>query len=89
MHARAHTHTHTHTRTHTHTPARPCLHPCASQLKMAALREDDNVFDVSYEGQGEEGATASATDVKVHRAHPCMMHCFCYMAMRVKGPPRV
>ncbi len=56
---------------------------------MAALREDDNVFDVSYEGQGEEGATASATDVKVHRAHPCMMHCFCYMAMRVKGPPRV
>ncbi|KAF5839706.1 P-loop containing nucleoside triphosphate hydrolase protein [Dunaliella salina] len=38
----------------------------AYQLKLAALREDDNVFDVSYEGQGEDSATASATDVKCH-----------------------
>uniref|UniRef100_A0A7S3QXV4 ABC transporter domain-containing protein n=1 Tax=Dunaliella tertiolecta TaxID=3047 RepID=A0A7S3QXV4_DUNTE len=38
----------------------------AHQLKLAALREDDNVFDVSYEGQGEDSATASATDVKCH-----------------------
>lgn len=38
---------------------------CSVQLKLQALREDDNVFDVSYEGQGEEGSTVSATDVKV------------------------
>lgn len=29
------------------------------------MREDDNVFDVSFEGMGTEEATASATDVKV------------------------
>eukprot|EP00967_Tisochrysis_lutea_P037460 scaffold45020_cov18-Tisochrysis_lutea.AAC.1 len=53
--------THTAAHTHTHT----CVHPGAGlQLKLAALREDDNVFDVSYEGQGEDSATASATDVK-------------------------
>lgn len=43
----------------------------AAQAKAAALRDDDNVFDVSYENQGTdtaEGAasTLSATDIKVH-----------------------
>lgn len=38
----------------------------AYRAKQEALREDDNVFDVSFEGQGEDTATASATDVKVH-----------------------
>jgi ATP-binding cassette subfamily F protein 1 len=41
----------------------------AHRMREEAMREDDNVFDVSYEGMGaaEDGAaTASATDVKVH-----------------------
>ena len=37
----------------------------AHQLKLEALREDDNVFDVAFEGQGDENAATSATDVKV------------------------
>ena len=37
----------------------------AHQMKMEALREDDNVFDVAFEGQGDENAATSATDVKV------------------------
>ncbi|CAD7700689.1 unnamed protein product [Ostreobium quekettii] len=45
----------------------------ALRIKEAALRDDDNVFDVSYEGQGEE-STLSATDVKVHK-----------LTVRVKG----
>ncbi|GFH15030.1 uncharacterized protein HaLaN_11184 [Haematococcus lacustris] len=44
------------------------------QAKVEALKEDDNVFDVSFEGQGEEGTTASATDIKVHN-----------MTVRAKG----
>lgn len=39
----------------------------AAQAKAAALRDDDNVFDVSYENQGAEGEganTLSATDIK-------------------------
>lgn len=36
----------------------------ALQVKAEALKDDDNVFDVSFEGQGME-AIASATDVKV------------------------
>lgn len=38
----------------------------AHQVKLAALQEDENVFDVSYEGQGEESTTTSATAVKCH-----------------------
>jgi ATP-binding cassette, subfamily F, member 1 len=40
----------------------------ALALKAEALRDDDNVFDVSYEGMGDARATAqeNATDVKVH-----------------------
>ncbi|MEW5312400.1 MAG: hypothetical protein WDW38_004039 [Sanguina aurantia] len=38
----------------------------AFRAKEDALREDDNVFDVSFEGQGEIMTTVSATDVKVH-----------------------
>ena len=37
--------------------------------KADALRDDDNVFDVSFEQQGwdgEGGSTLSATDIKVH-----------------------
>lgn len=40
----------------------------AAQAKAAALRDDDNVFDVSYENQGAEdvaASTLSATDIKV------------------------
>lgn len=37
----------------------------AFRAKEDALREDDNVFDVSFEGQGEIMTTVSATDVKV------------------------
>jgi ATP-binding cassette subfamily F protein 1 len=38
----------------------------AFQIKQEALRDDDdNVFDVAFEGQGDENAIASATDVKV------------------------
>ena len=37
-----------------------------ASVKAAALRDDDNVFDVAYERQGAEGdaATVSATDIK-------------------------
>lgn len=42
----------------------------AFQMKQEALREDDNVFDVAFEGQGDDNATTSATDVKVRR--PCV-----------------
>lgn len=38
----------------------------AFQIKLEALKDDDNVFDVAFEGQGDESATSSATDVKVH-----------------------
>eukprot|EP00878_Enallax_costatus_P012163 GHUV01012701.1.p1 GENE.GHUV01012701.1~~GHUV01012701.1.p1 ORF type:complete len:619 (+),score=239.98 GHUV01012701.1:878-2734(+) len=39
----------------------------ALRMKVEALRDDENVFDVSFEGMGnDETATASATDVKVH-----------------------
>lgn len=37
----------------------------AFQAKQEALREDDNVFDVAFEGQGDDSAVLSATDVKV------------------------
>lgn len=42
-------------------------------MKVEALRDDENVFDVSFEGMGgDETATASATDVKVRQhATPC------------------
>ncbi len=42
--------------------------------KAAALRDDDNVFDVSYERQGDGDGTLSATDIKVHN-----------MTIRAKG----
>ena len=36
------------------------------QMKEAALRDDDNVFDVSYENQGDNTTdVVSATDIKV------------------------
>jgi ATP-binding cassette subfamily F protein 1 len=35
-------------------------------LTIRSPQEDDNVFDVAFEGQGDESATVSATDVKVH-----------------------
>ena len=39
----------------------------AHQAKLAALADDDNVFDVAFEQQGDgtEGATLSTTDIKV------------------------
>ena len=39
--------------------------------RAEAMREDDNVFDVSFEGMGSEEATASATDVKVRCVFVC------------------
>ena len=42
----------------------------AHRAKAAALRDDDNVFDVAYEQQGSEGQDVlSATDIKVSREH--------------------
>lgn len=37
----------------------------AHRIKEDMLRDDDNVFDVAYEQQGEVDATVSATDIKV------------------------
>ncbi|KAG1675121.1 hypothetical protein FOA52_003344 [Chlamydomonas sp. UWO 241] len=37
----------------------------AYQIRLEALREDDNVFDVAFEGQGDDKAISSALDVKV------------------------
>ena len=36
----------------------------AVQAKAAALADDDDVFDVAYEQQGEPGTTASARDIQ-------------------------
>ena len=36
----------------------------AHRMREDAMREDDNVFDVAFEGMGNEEVTASATDVK-------------------------
>ena len=54
------------------TPGTPAGNMCHLQ---EALREDDNVFDVAFEGQGDEQqTTVSATDVKVRRNdHACRM----------------
>ena len=44
------------------------LQETAARNKADALRDDDNVFDVSYESQGgagDAGDTVSATDIKV------------------------
>lgn len=41
----------------------------AARAKVAALQDDDNVFDVAYEQQGGGGEASdvlSATDIKVH-----------------------
>ncbi|KAL6782065.1 hypothetical protein ACKKBF_B10535 [Auxenochlorella protothecoides x Auxenochlorella symbiontica] len=47
----------------------------AAAAKVAALRDDDNVFDVAFEQQGEGGeGVLSATDIKVHN-----------MTIRAKG----
>lgn len=45
----------------------------ALQIKQEALKDDNNAFDVSFEGQGSE-STLSATDVVVHK-----------LTIRVKG----
>lgn len=45
----------------------------AHRMKQEALRDDENVFDVSYEGMGE-GVAATATDVKV-RLPDCPPRC--------------
>ncbi len=43
----------------------------AHRAKAAALRDDDNVFDVAYEQQGSEGQDVlSATDIKVSNETP-------------------
>ena len=41
------------------------LNEKAAREKQDALRDDDNVFDVAFENQGESADTVSATDVKV------------------------
>lgn len=45
------------------------LNEKAVRLKQDALRDDDNVFDVAFENQGETTDTVSATDVKVSPAY--------------------
>jgi ATP-binding cassette subfamily F protein 1 len=51
------------------------LHEKAVRMKEDMLRDDDNVFDVAFEQQGEGGDnTLSATDIKVHN-----------MTVRAKG----
>lgn len=37
----------------------------AHRMREEAMREDDNVFDVAFEGMGNDDATVSATDIKV------------------------
>lgn len=44
----------------------------ACRMKAEALREDENVFDVAFEGMGTDEPTASATDVKVKQLDPVM-----------------
>eukprot|EP01026_Neomeris_dumetosa_P069397 TRINITY_DN6861_c0_g1_i4.p1 TRINITY_DN6861_c0_g1~~TRINITY_DN6861_c0_g1_i4.p1 ORF type:complete len:740 (-),score=178.24 TRINITY_DN6861_c0_g1_i4:265-2484(-) len=47
----------------------------AYQIKQEALKEDDDVFDISYEGMGgDESALANASDIKINN-----------MTMRAKG----
>jgi hypothetical protein len=36
-------------------------------MKAEAMRDDENVFDVAFEGMGGDESSASATDVKVGR----------------------
>jgi hypothetical protein len=45
----------------------------AVQAKVDAMREDDNVYDVSYEGQGTstQEVAATATDIKVGSPARC------------------
>ncbi len=38
------------------------------RAKQDAMREDENVFDVAFEGMGGDEAAASATDVKASDA---------------------
>lgn len=38
----------------------------AAAAKADALKDDDNVFDVAFETQGDGESTLSATDIKVH-----------------------
>jgi len=38
----------------------------AAAAKASALHDDDNVFDVAFEKQGDGDTTLSATDIKVH-----------------------
>ena len=45
----------------------------AIQQKVAALADDDNVFDVAFEQQGEGAATASATDIQVCTTCPLIL----------------
>ena len=46
----------------------------AHRIKADMLRDDDNVFDVAYEQQGEVDATVSATDIKVTPS-PWLSYC--------------
>ena len=55
----------------------------AARAKVAALQDDDNVFDVAYEQQGGAGEASdvlSATDIKVclcYAAHSVSPQCCC------------
>ena len=45
----------------------------ALQIKAAALQDDDNVFDVAFERQGEDTeSTLSTTDIKVRLLAPAL-----------------
>lgn len=50
----------------------------AHRAKAAALRDDENVFDVAYEQQGNEGQDVlSATDIKVSKEDIRMQSFIC------------
>eukprot|EP00891_Asterochloris_glomerata_P000401 jgi/Astpho2/401/Aster-03451 len=68
----------------------------AHRIKEDMLRDDDNVFDVAYEQQGEVDATVSATDIKVtplswlssdqqHYTFACLCLQVHNMSVRAKG----
>ena len=60
----------------------------AARAKADALRDDDNVFDVSFEQQGAGGEAAdsvvSATDIKVRICYQSLVSC---MTCSSRSPP--
>jgi hypothetical protein len=45
-----------------------CMLLLRCRMKAEAMRDDENVFDVAFEGMGGDEPSASAADVKVRPA---------------------